>query len=150
MKVIFIKDLKNQGKVDEIKEVSDGYAKNFLIKNGYAVKYTKGSNDRLNEDIKNRELKEQEDIKKAEEIKQKLAKENIIYNVKTGKESKVFGNISTKQISESLTSLGYNIDKKKILLDTPLNTLGIHNIKIVLHKKVEANLKVTLKESQTK
>lgn len=150
MKVIFIKDLKNQGKVDEIKEVSDGYAKNFLIKNGYAVKYTKGSNDRLNEDIKNRELKEQEDIKKAEEIKQKLAKENIIYNVKTGKESKVFGNISTKQISESLTSLGYNIDKKKILLDTPLNTLGIHNVKIVLHKKVEANLKVTLKESQTK
>ena len=150
MKVIFIKDLKNQGKVDEIKEVSDGYAKNFLIKNGYAVKYTKGSNDRLNEDIKNKELKEKEDIKKAEEIKQKLAKENIIYNVKTGKESKVFGNISTKQISESLTSLGYNIDKKKILLDTPLNTLGIHNIKIVLHKKVEANLKVTLKESQTK
>ncbi len=150
MKVIFIKDLKNQGKVDEIKEVSDGYAKNFLIKNGYAVKYTKGSNDRLNEDIKNRELKEQEDIKKAEEIKQKLAKENIIYNVKTGKESKVFGNISTKQISESLTALGYNIDKKKILLDNPLNTLGIHNVKIVLHKKVEANLKVTLKESQTK
>lgn len=150
MKVIFIKDLKNQGKVDEIKEVSDGYAKNFLIKNGYAVKYTKGSNDRLNEDIKNRELKEQEDIKKAEEIKQKLAKENIIYNVKTGKESKVFGNISTKQISESLTSLGYTIDKKKILLDNPLNTLGIHNVKIVLHKKVEANLKVTLKESQTK
>lgn len=150
MKVIFIKDLKNQGKVDEIKEVSDGYAKNYLIKNGYAVKYTKGSNDRLNEDIKNRELKEKEDIQKAEEIKQKLAKENIIYNVKTGKESKVFGNISTKQISESLTALGYTIDKKKILLDNPLNTLGIHNVKIVLHKKVEANLKVTLKESQTK
>ena len=62
----------------------------------------------------------------------------------------MFGNISTKQISESLTALGYTIDKKKILLDNPLNTLGIHNVKIVLHKKVEANLKVTLKESQTK
>ena len=54
MKVIFIKDLKKQGHVDEIKEVSDGYATNFLIKNGYAVKYTKTSSDRLNDDIKNR------------------------------------------------------------------------------------------------
>ena len=60
MKVIFIKDLKKQGKVDEIKEVSDGYATNFLIKNGYAVKYTKASNERLNNDIKSREIKEQE------------------------------------------------------------------------------------------
>lgn len=150
MKVIFVKDLKNQGKVDEIREVSDGYAKNFLIKNGYAVKYTKGSNERLKEDIKNREIKEQNDIKEAEIIKQKLSKENIIYKVKVGKESKVFGNISTKQISESLSQLGYSIDKKKILLDTPLNTLGVHNLKIVLHKKVEANLKITLKESQSK
>ena len=150
MKVIFVKDLKNQGKVDEIKEVSDGYAKNFLIKNGYAVKYTKGSNERLKEDIKNREIKEQNDIKEAEIIKQKLTKENIVYEVKTGKENKVFGNISTKQISESLLKLGYSIDKKKILIDMPLNTLGTHNVKIILHKKVEAILKVTLKESQSK
>ena len=69
MKVIFIKDLKNQGKVDEIKEVSDGYATNFLIKNGYAVKYTKASNERLNEDIKNRAIKEENDIKEANKIK---------------------------------------------------------------------------------
>ena len=67
MKVIFIKDLKKQGKSGEIKEVSDGYATNYLIKNGYAVKYTKTSNERLAEDIKNKQKKETEDIKKAEE-----------------------------------------------------------------------------------
>ena len=145
MKVIFIKDLKKQGKVDEIKEVSDGYAINYLIKNGYAVKYTKGSNERLNDDIKARVLKEQNDIKEATKIKEKIEKENIVFTVKTGKDGKVFGNISTKQIEEKLKELGYNVDKKKIVLDTSLNSLGTHNIKIILHKKVEATLKVTLK-----
>ena len=146
MKVIFIKDLKKQGKKDEIKEVSDGYATNFLIKNGYAVKYTKTSNERLNDDIKAREIKEKKDIEEANKIKGKIEKENIIFKVKSGKDGKVFGNISTKQISEKLAELGYDIDKKKVILDTNLNILGIHNVKIILHKKVEANLKVTLKD----
>lgn len=145
MKVIFIKDLKNQGKVDEIKEVADGYATNFLIKNGYAVKYTKASNERLNDDIKNRALKEEKDIKKANEIKQKLEKENLLFKVNTGKDGKVFGTISTKQIEDKLKTLGYTIDKKKITINSPLNNLGTHNIKVMLHKKVEATLKVTLK-----
>lgn len=145
MKVIFIKDLKKQGKVDEIKEVADGYAMNYLIKNGYAVKYTKGSNERLQEDIKARNDKEAEDIKEANRLKDKLAKENIAFAVKTGKDGKVFGNVSNKQIAEKLTELGYKIDKKKIVLENPLNTLGTHNIRIILHKKVDATLKVVLK-----
>jgi len=146
MKVIFIKDLKNQGKIDEIKEVSDGYATNFLIKNGYAVKYTKTSQERLNDDIKQREQKEAEDIKKANIIKDKLAKENLVFEVKAGKNGKTFGNISTKQISEKLTTLGYDIDKKKILVDSPLNMVGTNYIKINLHKKVTCELKITIKE----
>lgn len=145
MKVIFIKDLKKQGKVNEIKEVSDGYATNFLIKNGYAVKYTKTSNERLEDDIKNRKIQEEKDIKNANEIKNKLEKENLIFEVKSGKDGKTFGNISTKQIHEKLTEQGYTIDKKKILTDNQLNSVGIHYVKINLHKKVEANLKITIK-----
>ena len=146
MKVIFIKDLKNQGKVDEIKEVSDGYATNFLIKNGYAVKYTKTSNERLKDDIKLREKKEEEEIKKANSIKTQLAKENLIFEVKTGKDGKVFGSISNKQISEKLSSKGYEIDKKKIVISSPLNTIGIHYVNINLHKKVTCEIKITIKE----
>lgn len=146
MKVIFIKDLKKQGKSGEIKEVSDGYATNFLIKNGYAVKYTKTSSERLNEGIKAKAKKEAEDIELSNKIKEKLSKENLIFEVKAGNNGKVFGNISTKQIEEKLTNLGYNIDKKKIKVDSSLNLLGSHYVDIELHKKVTAKLKITIKE----
>lgn len=145
MKVIFIKDLKKQGKTGEIKEVSDGYATNYLIKNGYAVKYTKTSNERLNEEIKNKQLKEEQTLKEANEIKQKLAKEKIVFQVKAGKNGKIFGNISTKQIEERLNKLGYQIDKKKIKADN-LDLLGVHTVEITLHKKVVAEVKISITE----
>ena len=146
MKVIFIKDLKKHGKTNEIKEVSDGYATNFLIRNGYAVKYTKSSNERLANDIKNNEIKEQNEIREAENTKEKLAKEKLIFKVKTGKNGKTFGNISTKQISEKLTAMGYNVDKKKIVLDSPLNSIGHHFVNLALHKSVIAKIEIVLEE----
>ena len=146
MKVIFIKDLKKQGKVDEIKEVADGYATNFLIKNGYAVKYTKASNDRLNDDIKKRNDKEKADIKLANEIKKKLEKENLVFEMSSGKDGKTSGSISSKQIAEKLSDIGYKIDKKEININVPINSIGIHIIKVMLHREVVADLKVTVKE----
>ena len=145
MKVIFIKDLKKQGKVNEIKEVSDGYATNFLIKNGYAVKYTKTSNEILNTNMKNAAIQEENNIKEATKIKNELEKKELIFNVKSGKDGRTFGTISTKQISEKLNELDYKIDKKQIEIDSSLNVLGTHYVKINLHKKVQANLKVVLK-----
>ena len=145
MKVIFIKELKKQGKVNEIKEVSDGYATNFLIKNGYAVKYTKTSNEILNTNLKNQQLEEEKNIKDATKIKNELEKIEIIFNVKSGKDGRTFGTISTKQISEKLNELNYKIDKKQILIDIPLNTLGTHLVNINLHKKVNCQLRVVLK-----
>lgn len=144
MKVIFIKDLKKQGKINEIKEVSDGYATNYLIKNGYAVKYTKGSLDRLNSDLENNRLEEEKLISIAENTKKEIEKLKLQFKVKTGKNDKVFGNISTKQISDELAKKGYNIDKKKILIDVPLNVLGTHFVEIELHKKVKAKLTIEL------
>ena len=146
MKVIFIKDLKKQGKVNEIKEVSDGYATNFLIKNGYAVKYTKTSNEILNTSLKNAAIKEENNIKEATRIKNELEKQEIIFNVKSGKDGRTFGTISTKQIAEKLNELNYKIDKKQILIDTQLNVLGTHLVNINLHKKVTCQLKVVLKQ----
>lgn len=146
MKVIFIKDLKKQGKVNEIKEVSDGYATNFLIKNGYAVKYTKTSNEILNKNIKDAALEEEKNIKEATRVKQELEKIELIFPIKSGSNGRTFGSISTKQIAEKLNELNYKIDKKQIKVDNPINVLGTHYIKINLHKKVGCNLKIVLKQ----
>ncbi len=144
MKVIFIKDLKNQGKKGEIKEVKDGYGTNFLIKNGYAIIASESNLKHFNAQ-KNKELLEENlYLKECEKIKEQLEKEIINLKVKVGKEDKIFGSVSTKQIVNELKKLNYNIDKNKIKIDYPLSSLGSHIVKIELHKKVIANLKVNL------
>lgn len=145
MKVIFLKDLKKQGKKNEIKEVSDGYATNYLIKNGYAVKYTKSSGEILDNQIANDKRLDEENIKTANEIKVKLEKEIFTFDVKAGKDGKVFGSVSSKQICEKLNSLGYNIDKKMIMNKEGVSSLGITYVDIELYKKVVAKVRIELK-----
>lgn len=142
MKVILLKDVKKQGKKDDIIEVSDGYATNFLIKKGLAVAYTKTSSKILKENLETREKLEQEEIAKCKKIKEKLAKENLEFVFKSGKDGKLFGMVSAKQIADELKSKGYNIDKKNIILNEKLNSLGVYNVEISLHKKVKAIVKV--------
>jgi len=146
MKVIFIKDLKKQGKINEIKEVSDGYATNFLIKNGYAVKYTKTSNERLENDLEKNRQEEEKNKENAKKLKKELEKEHLKFIVKAGTNGKVFGNISSKQISEELKKKNYDIDKKKIQIDGSLNTIGHHYVEIELYKNIKAKLQVELAE----
>ena len=146
MKVILLQDVKKQGKKDQIIEVSDGYARNFLIKNGLAVAATETSRNRLAKELDTRKQEEDARIKECKEIAEKLKKEEVIIKVKTGEQDKVFGTVSSKQICEELKKKGYNIDKKKILVTYPIDVLGTHNVKIELHKKVEGEIKVTLKK----
>ena len=144
MKVIFIKDLKKTAKKGEIKEVKDGYAENYLIKNGYAVAYN-DKNVRIIEKEK-KEEKTQDDIKRKEAIalKNKLEKEKISFKVKVGEQDKVFGSISIKQIREELNKLGYKIDKNSITLASSLQSLGYHNVEINIYKEVKAIIKIEL------
>ena len=144
MKVILLKDVKNQGKKDDIIDVSSGYANNYLIKNKLAVMYTEGSKKILDQEIKERNDNENALVESLTQIKNKLAGKTIEFKVKTGKQDKVFGTISSKQISERLEEKGYKIDKKNIFIENPIDSLGNHIVKIKLHKKVEFNININL------
>ena len=144
MKVIFIKDLKKQGRVNEVKEVSDGYAINYLIKNGYAVKYTKTSSDILKKDMKMLHDEDEANCKKALALKEKLEQITLEFYVKSNK-GKMFGSVNSKQISDELKKKGIVVDKKDIVCDG-LGSLGMHDVIVKLYKKVSANLKIHILE----
>jgi len=142
MEVIFIKDLKNQGKKGQIKNVKDGYAENFLIKNGYAVKKTKENLSKLNHELEKKKQEDENNKKEATILKEKLSKVTLEFKVKTGEGDKVFGSISVKQIKDELAKEGIKIEKNQIDIPSPITSLGFHNIDINLYPEIIAQIKV--------
>ena len=146
MKIILIEDVKNVGKKGKLKDVADGYARNFLIRNRLAVEATAHSKAILEQQKQDKIDQEVEDIKKAEALKEKLTAITLVFPVKTGEGGKVFGSISSKQIAEELAKKHQvTIDKRKILDNGPFSDLGYSDIRIELHKKVIGTIKIHLK-----
>ncbi len=143
MKIILIKDVKKQGKKGDILEVKDGFA-TFLINNKEAVAASQINLNKLDKENKEKEQEENNKIKECEQIKKQLEKMKITFKVKVGESDKVFGTISPKQIVEELKKKGYNIDKKQVIIDHSLSSLGSHIVNLQLHKKVIAKLNIQL------
>lgn len=144
MKVIFVKDLKGQGKKGEVKEVKDGYGQNFLIKKGYAKLFNEKNYNEL--ELQKKQEKKQDDLKRKEafELKERLEKINLLFKVKTGEGDKVFGSVSQKQIREALESKGFKILKTQIEMEHNLTTLGFSNVTVRLYKDIVAVIRVQL------
>lgn len=141
MEVIFVKDLKKQAKKGEIKKVKDGYAQNFLIKNGYAVVKNKENLMKLQHE-QDMKAKEDEIAKSnASSLKEKLDKLVLEFKVKTGEGDKVFGSVSVKQIKDELEKQKYKIDKSQIEIISPIASLGFHNVNIKLYPGITATIK---------
>ena len=143
MKVILLADVKKLGKKDQTIEVSDGYANNFLFPRHLAVQVTKKSVEVLanqQEEARANEAKAKAD---AQELAKKLDTITLEFKVKTGREGKLFGAISLKQVAEELENqFGIIVDKRKFIDKGPLDMLGYYELKVELHKGVVAKIHV--------
>jgi large subunit ribosomal protein L9 len=144
MKVILKQDVKKVGKKGQIVEVSDGYARNFLIARGLAVADTKKSLEILGEEKKIEAAEEKKREEAAKATAETLEGMTLDFHVRSGVEGKVFGSVSTKQIAQELMKKGITIDKKKILDTAPIQSLGVTKVRVELHKNVIGTIKVRL------
>ncbi|MBX0358267.1 50S ribosomal protein L9 [Halobacillus sp. Nhm2S1] len=147
MKVIFKADVKGKGKKGEIKEVNDGYARNYLLKNNLAVEATKGNVQAQKAKDAKVEQQAQEEVEEAKRLKEQLANLEVKLVAKSGDNGRLFGSITSKQIAEQLKkSHDIKIDKRKIELDDPIRTLGYTNVPVKLHPEVTGTIKVHVEE----
>ena len=144
MKVVLLKDVKGTGKKGEIKEVADGYGKNFLIKNGYAVIANASA---VNENIRQKEAAAyHKEMEKQEAVKlgEKLKVVTIKIAIKCGENGKAFGSITSKEIAENLKAQGLEVDKRKIELSEPIKAIGSYQILVKLHPEVSTKISVEI------
>lgn len=147
MKVILLKDVKGTGKKGEIKEVSDGYARNFLLKKGVAVEANQANMKELDEKSKSKERKALIEYEEAVLLGKQMENVNIQIEVKSGEGGRLFGSITSKEIAEQLKKQkNIDIDKRKILMGEPIRTLGSTLVEIKLHQKVTTKIRVDVKE----
>lgn len=149
MKVIFLADVKGKGKKGEVKNVADGYAHNYLIKNGLAKEATKQSISELAGQKKAQEKHDAEVEAEAKELQKKIEAEDfeVTIKAKAGSDGRLFGSIPSKQIAEALQKQHQiKIDKRKMELPNPIRSMGYTKVPIKLHPKVTATLKVHVVE----
>ncbi len=144
MKVLLLQDVKAQGKKGDIIEVSDGYAKNFLIKKKMAIQATNQvineTNQKKASEQRKLEIEKQEAIKLAE----RLNGNTIVVEIACGENGKMFGSVTGKEISESLLKSGYDIDKKKINIKEPIKTFGVFSVEVKVYANVTATINISV------
>jgi len=145
MRVLFLQDVKGQGKKGDVKNVPNGYAQNFLIKNGLATEASAGIIKGEEQKAKSKEKQHAEHVKELQKQGQEMEKIHLHFKVNAGVEGRVFGSVSSKQIaSKLLQEHKIKIDKKNILLDYPITILGEKTVKIRLSKEVETTITVSV------
>ena len=145
MKVLLIKDVKTLGKAGEIKEVADGYGKNFLIGKGLALQATNEVIAKHNAEQKKLALKEEEEIKAAKELAEKINSTKLTIRHKAGANNQLIGSVTNKEISEELEKqFSSMVDKKSIVVDNKLKNIGIYEVSCKLGHSVNATLKIDI------
>lgn len=149
MEVILLADVKTLGKKGELVNVSDGYAKNFLFKKKLGIEATAQNKNDLKLQKKHEEKVAQEKLDDAKAFAEELKEKSITVSIKTGSGGRSFGSVSTKELAAATKEqLGYELDKKKMVLPEPIKSPGIFDLPIKLHPKVMGSLKVIVQETK--
>ncbi|RCX15599.1 LSU ribosomal protein L9P [Fontibacillus phaseoli] len=146
MKVIFLKDVKGQGKKGEIKEVSEGYAQNFLMPRGLVRPATDGNVKTLENQTAAEVKRKEKEKEEAQALGKKLEEMTVTLKAKAGEGGRLFGAITSKQVAEALEKAGVKIDKRKIEMHDPIRTLGVTQVPVKLHPEVKSTFKVQVTE----
>lgn len=147
MKVIFLKDVKGKGKKGDVKEVSDGYARNFLLPKKYAVEASAHNIKELDEKNESKKFKDKQEYDEAVLLGKQMEDINVEIFSKAGEGGRLFGSITSKDIAEQLKKKNnIEVDKRKIELPEPIRTLGTYRVDIKIHPKVTTTIRVTAKE----
>lgn len=143
MKVILLQDVKGTGKKNELVNVSDGYARNFLFTKKLAVEATTDNMQKLKEFNASQDLKKQKEIANAKELAEKIEKITLHIKVKAGETGKIFGGVTSAQIVEELKKQnGIDVDKKKVQLEETIKVLGAYTVNLKLYEGISAKLKI--------
>lgn len=143
MKVILLVDVPKVGKKGELVEVSDGFARNVLFRKKQGLEATKNAINELDLKKKSDDKRRQEEYEEAKQLGEKMKDMEITVKIKAGEGGRIFGSVSTKEITQAVKEqLSLEIDKKKIVLKDPIKALGSHLVPIKIHPKVTAELKV--------
>jgi len=142
MKVILLKDVENLGNEGEVVTVADGYGRNYLIPREFAVEATKTSMEMLERRKEKEAKKAERELAAAQELKEKIENADVTITVKAGENGRLFGSVNNKDINESLTKQGIDVDRRKMQMDEPIREIGEKVVPIKLHKDVVAELNV--------
>ena len=143
MKVILRSDVSNVGRKGDVLEVSDGFARNYLVPKGLAMRATDGAMAQAVAMRRARDLKEAKDRAGAEEVARRLTPVVIRISARAGAEGRLFGSVTTADIVEAVASqTGVTVDRRRVHLDEPIKSLGTHDVPLKLHADVEAHLQV--------
>jgi large subunit ribosomal protein L9 len=146
MRIILNKDYEQLGKIGDIINVKDGFARNFLIPQNIAIPATQSNIKRVEEQKKQQTIRFNKEKQIALKLSEKMNMVHCTVFVQVGEEDKLFGAVTAQDVANLLKEKGFEIDKRKIQLDEPIKSLGIHDIKIKLHPEVEVLVKVDVQK----
>ncbi len=144
MKIILLQDVKGQGKKGEVVDVNEGYARNFLIKKGFAEAATAAKLNDINQKKASADFHRAEEVKATGQLAAEIKGKAFTVKIKAGQGGKVFGSVTAQNVADALVSAGYDVDKKKVVLTQPIKNVGTYDVDLKFMEGITTKIKLVV------